>query len=41
MMASLPISTWIRLAVWTFIGVLVYAFYGYHHSRVRAQKRTA
>jgi APA family basic amino acid/polyamine antiporter len=35
MMYALPISTWIRLAVWTLIGVLVYAFYGYHHSRVR------
>ena len=35
MMAFLPASTWIRLAVWTFIGALVYVFYGYHHSKVR------
>ncbi len=37
MMAFLPISTWIRLAVWTVIGALVYVFYGYHHSQVRAR----
>ena len=37
MMYSLPLSTWIRLAVWTFIGVLVYAFYGYHHSKARTK----
>jgi basic amino acid/polyamine antiporter, APA family len=38
MMAFLPLSTWIRLAVWTVVGALVYVFYGYHHSRVRAQR---
>ncbi len=32
MMLSLGIATWIRLAVWTGIGVLIYAFYGYRHS---------
>lgn len=37
MMASLPVSTWLRLAIWTFVGALVYAFYGYHHSKVRAK----
>src|SRR5512146_170994 len=36
MMAFLPVSTWVRLAIWTAIGALVYIFYGYHHSRVRA-----
>jgi APA family basic amino acid/polyamine antiporter len=41
MMYSLPISTWIRLVVWTLIGVFVYAFYGYHHSKVRLQKTAA
>jgi basic amino acid/polyamine antiporter, APA family len=35
MMYSLPVSTWIRLAVWTLIGVIVYVFYGYRHSKVR------
>lgn len=37
MMAFLGIGTWIRLIVWTIVGALVYIFYGYHHSRVRAQ----
>ena len=37
MMAFLPVSTWIRLAIWTFIGALVYVFYGFHHSKVRAR----
>ncbi len=41
MMYSLPLSTWIRLAVWTLIGVLVYAFYGYHHSKARLKNAPA
>ena len=32
MMYSLGPPTWWRLAVWTALGVLVYAFYGYRHS---------
>jgi APA family basic amino acid/polyamine antiporter len=32
MMVFLPLDTWIRLAVWTVIGLLIYAFY----SRSRA-----
>ena len=36
MMLSLGKATWIRLLVWTVIGILVYVFYGYRHSRVRA-----
>jgi APA family basic amino acid/polyamine antiporter len=35
MMVSLGPATWLRLVVWTGIGVLIYAFYGYQHSCVR------
>lgn len=35
LMYNLPIDTWLRLLVWTVIGILVYAFYGYGHSRLR------
>ena len=35
MMVSLGPATWLRLVVWTGIGVLVYAFYGYQHSCLR------
>jgi APA family basic amino acid/polyamine antiporter len=36
MMVSLGPATWVRLVVWTAIGVLIYVFYGYQHSCVRA-----
>ncbi|MGH8219424.1 MAG: amino acid permease [Steroidobacteraceae bacterium] len=36
MMIFLGPATWLRLIVWTIVGALVYAFYGYRHSRVRA-----
>lgn len=35
MMYSLGTATWWRLAIWTAVGILVYAFYGYKHSKVR------
>ncbi|MGH8284171.1 MAG: amino acid permease, partial [Steroidobacteraceae bacterium] len=31
MMVALPADTWLRLAVWTVFGVLVYVFYGYRN----------
>ena len=34
-MASLPAKTWWRLLIWLIIGLLVYAFYGVKHSKVR------
>jgi APA family basic amino acid/polyamine antiporter len=35
MMVSLGPATWARLVIWTAVGVLVYVFYGYRHSRIR------
>ena len=35
LMVSLGPATWLRLVIWTGVGVLIYAFYGYKHSRMR------
>ena len=35
MMASLTGLTWIRLAVWLVLGMIIYFAYGRHHSRVQ------
>jgi APA family basic amino acid/polyamine antiporter len=37
MMVGLGTPTWMRLIIWTIIGVLIYVFYGYGHSRVLAE----
>ncbi|GKQ49526.1 amino acid transporter [Bradyrhizobium sp. Ce-3] len=37
LMFGLPLDTWIRLAVWLVIGLVIYAAYGRHHSRLRAR----
>lgn len=37
-MFSLPMSTWLRLLVWTLVGALVYFFYGIKHSKLNNQK---
>lgn len=39
MMYSLPNDTWIRLVVWTAIGIAIYAFYGRKHSRLNDANR--
>jgi APA family basic amino acid/polyamine antiporter len=35
MMAFLPLDTWLRLAIWMIIGVVIYFLYGKKHSVVR------
>ena len=39
MMASLPPDTWLRLLVWTAIGLLIYFVYGFQHSELRKTGR--
>jgi APA family basic amino acid/polyamine antiporter len=41
MMVSLGIGTWARLVVWTIIGAVIYAFYGYKHSRLHGTNGAA
>jgi len=37
LMASLPIESWERLAVWLLIGLIIYIFYGMRNSKIRKQ----
>jgi len=41
MMVSLGLGTWLRLIIWTFLGALLYVFYGYKHSRLRRSNGAA
>jgi APA family basic amino acid/polyamine antiporter len=34
LMTSLPLSTWFRLGIWTLIGIAIYLFYGFKHSKL-------
>jgi len=35
LMYGLPFDTWMRLVIWMVLGVLIYAFYGRAHSKLR------
>ena len=37
LMTKLPAETWLRFIAWLVIGLVVYAAYGYRHSRLRAE----
>ena len=37
LMTDLPSTTWIRFVVWLVVGMLVYVFYGFKHSRLRLE----
>jgi basic amino acid/polyamine antiporter, APA family len=41
MMVALGTPVWWRLVIWTAIGVVIYLFYGYSHSKVRAENGAA
>jgi APA family basic amino acid/polyamine antiporter len=41
LMASLPLITWYRFLAWLGIGLIIYANYGYHHSKAMKRKQEA
>ena len=41
LMTDLPVDTWIRFVVWLVVGMLIYVFYGYKHSKLRIRDKSA
>ncbi|WP_138734049.1 APC family permease [Modestobacter excelsi] len=39
LMLNLEVETWLRFLAWMVLGLLVYAFYGYRHSRIGSADR--
>ena len=39
LMTKLPFDTWLRFVVWLLIGLVIYAAYGFRHSRLRREAR--
>jgi basic amino acid/polyamine antiporter, APA family len=37
LMTKLPIETWLRFFGWLALGLVIYAVYGYRHSRLRRE----
>ncbi len=37
LMAGLPGITWLRFGIWLVVGMVIYFFYGYEHSKLRAK----
>jgi basic amino acid/polyamine antiporter, APA family len=41
LMLNLSIETWLRFLAWLALGLVLYAIYGYRHSRVGDRSRRA
>ncbi len=39
LMAELGAVNWIRFAMWLVLGMVIYVFYGYHHSKLHKKRR--
>jgi basic amino acid/polyamine antiporter, APA family len=39
-MVGLPTHAWERFGIWLVVGLSIYVFYGYHHSRLRGKGQT-
>ncbi len=35
LISGLQLATWVRYGIWFVVGILIYSFYGFHHSQVK------